>query len=486
MPPENPLHIPEIMSMVATYLEGSDLARCLRVSKSWRHVFLPHRWRVIKRVVDKYRHFGPSRDALYKHRHLVQDLTMHTMYEQHTEFMHHPNLRRLDIDLFVIDSDVYDNRETIRWDLTEKYPLLDHLSISNVDVNPTLCRALSEHPSLKSLYLYNSEMKRNNRTVFWEACRNLEGLEMRSIDYKDRSMSVPKDAVFNRMRTLKIKDAYRRFPPLELLDLVFHCPRLESFEWDLVIPFKIRIMINHPIQKDHWPLLNELRNPREPQDTEFASIITGIGNSLGRIAELHIAGGTFGPQAFRALDFHFDTLVDLYVGEFASSISSAIRDVLCSCPNLENMQAPSIYAKDIAEGGPWLCRGLRKLVILFLVRETEQDLCPLVFERLSTLTRLTTLDMGYPIETDNDTLGSSLQFRLDCGVEQLACLQELRTVGFYSGYHVERKQQLGTKDVEWMAGNWRKLKAVNGNLNKNPEVDRQLRCVLRSHGIDTW
>ena len=118
-----------------------------------------------------------------------------------------------------------------------------------------------------------------------------------------------------------------------------------------------------------------------------------------------------------------------------------------------------ILANDIAKGGPWICQQLRELAIGIRVKETEQDLQPLIFERLSTLVRLTTLDMSFGYRDTGEGL-------LD------------------NGTTVKPWQQLETEDVEWMIGNWKKLEAIYGGLNRDREVDAQLK-ELGNHGIIT-
>jgi len=156
-------------------------------------------------------------------------------------------------------------------------------------------------------------------------------------------MSVPKDEVFDRMRELVIS-GIMTMPPSEQLDLVSHCPKLETFEWDLVGPISARVLIDHLIQKDRGLQVDELRcNPRFPQDRKMASILEGIWSRFGKLADLSLWYGTLGPQALKALGFHFSMLVVLRL-DCISVASSTVRDVLCSCPRLE-IPTPKISQK---------------------------------------------------------------------------------------------------------------------------------------------
>jgi hypothetical protein len=44
-------------------------------------------------------------------------------------------------------------REDVHWNLAKKYPLLDHLGIRDISVEPPICRAISEHPRIRNLLL---------------------------------------------------------------------------------------------------------------------------------------------------------------------------------------------------------------------------------------------------------------------------------------------------------------------------------------------
>jgi hypothetical protein len=252
---------------------------------------------------------------------------------------------------------------------------------------------------------------------------------------------------------------------------------LESFELK-THSFEARMTINHPVQEDRWSQLDNLRIPLSPGDEEWAFILERIGNCFENVPCLHLSGGEFGPRSHKALGPYFRNLVDL---RFTYGDSSVILDVLCSCPKLEILHGPVIFTSDIAEGRPWVCQQLRELKICIYDKETEQDLQPMVFERLSTLVRLKTLDVSWAVS--DGCRGGVLEFRLDCGLGQLASLRELRTVVFYNRSTFGRTQRLEMKDVEWMIDNWKRLVAIYGRLNRDPEVETHLIDLLDDHGI---
>jgi len=80
-----------------------------------------------------------------------------------------------------------------------------------------------------------------------------------------------------------------------------------------------------------------------------------------------------------------------------------------------------------------------------------------------------------------------LDFRLDCGLGQLASLKELTWLKLSKPVlrSVIKMQRLGMEDVEWMVNNWKKLKEVQGELNSTRSIEAELRNMFASHGICT-
>ena len=478
MLPKHPLEIPEITVHVTSYLCDKDLTSCVRVSKSWRDMFIPHRWRVVRKLhkwsdgLGSFSDFGPDAEAHYKHRHFVQDLYLHDLFHD-GDVCTHPILRNLDIDFGPHNSWRLNGR-SFDWDLTTVSPLLQHLSLTNVNMEPQSCQRLSEHPHLRSMVLQRSDVMTDGVQEFWEACKNLESLSMEEVRFTGNRSPIPTDTVFARMRTLIMKDV-RNLGHSQQMSLVFQCPVLESFELR-IYAFETRIAIKHPIEKDRWSQLDNLIMPMLPQDEEWAFVLDRFGNCFEDITFLHLRSGSFGPRSLGAIRTYFRNLVDL---RLTFTDSSVIADVLCSCPTLEIMRVTEgVSATDITEGGPWVCQRLRELEICICVQDTERDLQPLIFERLSTLVRLARLDIG----VDEDGR-DALEFRLECGLEHLASLKELRVLGFNYCPNNTYMQRLGTEDIEWMVDNWETLEGIYGYLNYDYMVNVQLKNILDIHGI---
>jgi hypothetical protein len=190
------------------------------------------------------------------------------------------------------------------------------------------------------------------------------------------------------------------------------------------------------------------------QDTDLAYILNGVGNT---VYHLNLERCTLGLQASRSLASHFSSLVSLELGWSNFVPSPTIRDILYNCPRLMDLDVGDVSGKDIADGGPWVCRQLRWLMICLRVGASEQHLQPLVFERLSTLVQLErwTTTMGRPFV--NDSNDGVLEFRLGCGLGQSASLYHLSLLELDEGNIPE----MGMDKVAWMADNWKLVSWVD-------------------------
>jgi len=164
----NPLEVPEIADMVASYLEGKDLASCVRVSKTWHNIFLSHRWRAVqaglsdRRNLQLFLPFGPDRLSVYTHRHLIQDLSLFSAFEGLNEY-DYPNMRRFVVNMISTKGPTPD----ITMDFTKLSPFLVDLKLVNVYTKPEFWEALSEHPHLRTLTLCDMSLIYNTPSL-WE------------------------------------------------------------------------------------------------------------------------------------------------------------------------------------------------------------------------------------------------------------------------------------------------------------------------------
>ncbi|KAF9353866.1 hypothetical protein BGX34_011333 [Mortierella sp. NVP85] len=471
---EKPMEIPEIVAQVVLYLRRNTFVNCVRVSKGWRDMFLPYIWREVNVFKDYWN--SPSPQDLYPHRHLVHSLSLNHggLFELGT-FVY-PNLRSLKIN----DYQEYSPVETVSVDLAKTCPSLTHLKIVRYVVAETTWMTLSALPHIKSLDLSQVHVEAIDAPWFWKVCERLEFLHMRESSIEG---IIPEDLVFNRLRQLYM---WSNWVDEEVqMDLVYRSAMLESLKWELRDghgPEASRL-VHHPIQRNNWPNLQQLRIDLNFQDAELASFIRGAGNGQRIITEFDCGFSELGAQSFKTLSVHFNTLVQVDLGYCDTSLRSTIPDILCSSPNLKNLRVGNVFAKDIAERGPWVCQHLQSLMVCFRVGDSEQclQLHQLIFERLSTLIHLKNLTTWIP--DLNDLAEGTLEFRLEYGLGQLTNLQEFSTIEFLRLFGRGYEPQLGMEEVAWMAGNLKKLKEISGCLNSDEQMESQLATAIESLGI---
>jgi hypothetical protein len=487
MLPESPLEIPEITRLVASYLDGKDLARCVQVSKKWRHLFLFHRWRVVRvgskhpstRSGSSHCRIGPHPSGIYHHRHLIQELSLFGDTAG-LEKYNYPILGKLTVD-YQIGAE--DPEREVFLELTDMFPSLIYLAVLRIKLTPPSWSALSAHPRIMCLSLCNMEIKVTDAPQFWEVCKKLEGLTLTDVAIRGGTIST--GVVFNRLNILEITTHHGEVANTQdQLDLILRCPSLVHMFWcdSRTIGADKHPNINtNCIPKGWWPHLQRLHITLNLRSTEMASILEGIGDEHGKLTHLELNGCFLKNQGSRALRSHFATLVKLDLADCRYVSSRIFRDVLCSCPNLEILCAKGVLARDLVAGGPWVCHRLRKLSICFLFGESEQDLQQEIFGRLSTLSRLVQLTMHTPKHQSYEEEGR-LEFRLENGLDQLASLQQLTSLSFdkENGPHIP---QLGKDEVVWMLANWKKLTIISGKLNDDPREDQRLKDALQLLGV---
>ncbi|KAF9364893.1 hypothetical protein BGX34_012201 [Mortierella sp. NVP85] len=258
-------------------------------------------------------------------------------------------------------------------------------------------------------------------------------------------------------------------PYMYLLDLVLQSPMLESLE--LMIGGEG--FINDQKVNGDWPHLKKLKITGRASDADLDFIFK---NDLGNMADQ-------GPylsalNSSKAFGSHYQSLVNVDLRDCLKISSCIVPDILCLCPKLEILQARHVYARNVAERGLWACQQLRELNIQFLMDPSEQDLQQLVFERLSTLVRLERLTLDY--DRCGDYRHDVLHFCLDCGLGQLAGLQQLTYVWLYTPSYSSWCSNLGTEDVVWIVNNWKKLKTTSPNYNGSAKVPEFIEIIYLS------
>jgi len=375
-------------------------------------------------------------------------------------------------------------------DLTTNTPMLIDLKLNFVKVPSIFWEKLSTHPSLRRLYLGYLSIQTDDSAGIWRTCVNLESLHMIFVIMNDQAR--PRNMLFDRLRELRL-DTIILLEGTCYMDLVLQSPMLESFELKIgpyggsgygVRGYDIGdygIIRGSTVNGD-WPRLKNLSITGGYEDTDLTFMFKRVGSYPGTTVDVEPYHSGLGRLASMDFGSHFRTLVDVDLLGSVVISNSTLPDILCFCPRLEILRARNALARSVAERGAWVCQQLRELRIQFLFEASEQDLKQLMFERLSTLVRLERLTLNYGIPHRGSHYGV-LECRLDCGLGQLASLQHLACVEFWTSSSSQRNPGLDIEEVEWILNNWKQLEKIKGDLNTEGELGTQLWGMIESHGI---
>ncbi|KAF9357341.1 hypothetical protein BGX34_009424, partial [Mortierella sp. NVP85] len=376
------------------------------------------------------------------------------------EVCQYQNLLRLKIDM---DNSLAPSNP-VSMDPVTMAPSLIKLELCNVDLPPSFWETLSTHPHIRNLGLSDMCLKKDDTSGFWKTCMKLESLEIGGVYFKDGD-GFPRNAVFDQMRSLNMRGTALYHLPYQL-HLIHQSPMLESLDWEIDTLREIE----ERIIDSCWPQLKKLRI-RGPfiTDDELAFILNAVGKGHGGVEDLVLHDCDLETRVFGALGVHFSTLVKVDITCANLSERSTPSDFLCFCPRLEILRPLNVFAKEIAERGPWVCQRLRELEIKLCFQESEQDLHQLVYERLSTLIQLERLTISH-FSAHRGGSSEGLRFRIDCGLGRLASLQQLTYICIYT----TQKCWPGMEEAVWMVENLKKLGMIAGFFNSDQEVKAQL------------
>ncbi|KAI8362077.1 hypothetical protein B0O80DRAFT_493106 [Mortierella sp. GBAus27b] len=457
MPSGNPLEIPEILQIIASHLPHKDLARCLRVSKDWRDLFLPLVWHAIEMDLRKRPNAGFQPRTIIRRRYLIRVLRI-VGDEVSLNNINFPFLQLVSFLSFPL-----------------AFPSLVSLTISGVDLRPAVWTTLSLHHLIQNIHVSLSAIA--DAAGFWRACMNLTSVHISFCNMVNAA--IPPDVLFPRMRNLHL-EYIGGMNEAALLGLFFRSPNLRTMTW-ITSTHRLPRLIHRPIQSGYWAHLGSLRIHSKLQDTDLVSILNSVGTSGGGMRDFLLLGPALRTEPFRQLGAHFGSLVSLNLEESLSTTSRMLQEILCGCPGLEVLYARSVLASDIEMGEPWRCQRLRELKICFRFGGSGRHLHPLVFERLSTLVRLERLTVYIPSYEVNDEHGA-LKFRLDHGLDKLKSVQRLAILEFGRVNKIHYPE-MDMDDVVWVMDNLKNLRTISGDLNENREENRRLGDALRERGV---
>ncbi|KAF8941351.1 hypothetical protein EDD21DRAFT_376687 [Dissophora ornata] len=478
----NALDLPEIVQHVGTYLTRSNLVQCLTVCKAWYCAFLPLVWR---EVAVGHRSFqsnggGPHAEVLEHHRDLVSALEIKNDVSSAFAF-EYPNLKTLELALFSHILALSSGDEHSRLDgllkLIALNPLVERLIFFGFNECTTteLWAAVAGLSLLKEFELDKSLVPDDQVDDFWRACSHLRCLRL--IDANIEGKGGLDRVEFPQLRELKM-ELVGRLDTMGQLDLMSRCPQLEDLVWRVKDRFEVSKVWETFAQRaasGTWRNLKQLTLNFGMDDMELSQVI----GAMNQATKLELASKGIGPLTFRSLQLHTNSLRELRFPISKQLTGSMLRDIFCCFPELEILKCGSIFAKDVVEGGPWVCQSLRDLCVLFLFREGEQDLQPLIFQRLSKLVKLESFSNGSGSTAEASDF-QALDFRMQSGLGALASLQNLKYLSVYN-----TRQWMGIEEAEWILAHLRNLDLIRGSMSPDKDNNTKLKKLLWDHGVRT-
>ncbi|KAF9187370.1 hypothetical protein BGZ51_001337 [Haplosporangium sp. Z 767] len=362
--------------------------------------------------------------------------------------------------------------------LVARQQRLRTLRLINVDKLITLpfWRSVGRYKTLTALAVKSIRMDVPSMHHFLSACKNLEHLQLRDIEFQGHILPLIRDSFVN-LRQLSL-DVIDGLTAAEHVDLLRLCPRLKVFYWrtdwcsypledneneDDELPPDPPTILSPSEQRFPWMELQSLLRSgawRELDsfvlcdfyarfsDDQLWFILTHMHPQIRRFG---VPGSTFGERSFAALAHSFQSLEVLDLRLSHGTLQAPIQEIMSSCPNLTLLFGTSIRSTDVVNGKPWVCQNLKYLVLDFIIEgstlRTRQDHQSHILSRLSAMTRLELLVLD---STQVRTAGSDhLNLRLCAGLDTLRTLRDLKVISFYGVEH-----HISVEDMWWIQTHW--------------------------------
>ncbi|KAF9282071.1 hypothetical protein BGZ88_011214 [Linnemannia elongata] len=481
---QNPLAIPEILSMIASISSRHTSVSCLRVSRSWCEHFLPQIWTSVDINLQEKGKFPPS-NVLERHSSLVRKLKIRGPFRENFMYLDHicsftyPNLFDLTISSRTNESNAF-----IYFIQRHQQSLV---SISVTGMSTGVLEALEGCYKLQQLHYWSLDLTKPKQWVFLHNC------------------------LWSRLKVLYagysyVTQEFRHVPPLEvspelpasstsIQELTVRSGRdmdvIKAHCWTIQqCPHLVRLSWSTSWFPDDEPLLDADSGPMHLMAEE----IRRNGVKWVHIKHLELSGSNMYSRDLGSLIRTMPQLTTLNLSETDINLDgwrvlracpqlllrlreldlenchclpgSAVQDMLCTMPNLEVFKAVSLSYTDAEQDDrPWLCHALKELSLAFDLGSPlrrSPSLEPKLLLRLSKLDRLKKCRIPY--------LGAhGPNFTLQSGLDLLCSLKDLTS---FEGSGPWREAFWGAAEVDWVIENWPNLRSLSGVIIPNNERKR--------------
>ncbi|KAK3814145.1 MAG: hypothetical protein J3Q66DRAFT_371079 [Benniella sp.] len=438
---------------------------CARVSKSWYQAFMPFIWKSIS--LNKP---NPSLlEAVKNHHHLVKTLTLDSRVPKNAN-LRFPNLKSLSLHSFKTKqhAEVILNHSDIA-----ALRLIYRKSVPGF----ALWDTLSGFRHLRELSLVGVTIAKKDTNAFWQVCTLLELGTFHEVYVADQSSLSCVE--FPRMKKLHILTSQRNNLLLSL-EFAQRCPRLESYHWSAFSLFDDAAYLpgfTPLVAAKTWPHLHDvvITGGHKVTRNQLSEILEGMQQIT--VLTIRCDLDIFTPSSMTLLRPQFSNLRDLVFKDCNQSVMCPMaQEIMSSCPLLEKFSSTWIDADLVVKGKPWVCFGLKKLVLGFVFNSfTLPAVQPIVFDQLSKLTRLEHWRLWPCLE---DVPQDTVTLKLEYGLGKLQTLRALDSVMLGNSL-----QEMEDQEIDWMLEHWKSLRYIRGELCLEEHRKQALTARLKEHGV---
>ncbi|ORZ28855.1 hypothetical protein BCR41DRAFT_344187 [Lobosporangium transversale] len=486
----NPLDIPEILSLIGSFLDRKDILNCIRVSKTFHNVLVGSLWRIINVCKSRY----PASIALQRHKGCIEEIRFEYDFVPE-EF---GSLRGCDR-LQCID---YQGIS-----LSEPIHFLNLIKAHNSVITRFLLKITLAWRELWEILLgcvnLNHLTALHTRigdevNIFFQVCKNVGYLGLFSVSIYQLPVDfLSNDYFFPNIHTLVMSDVRIASPPHPYTSsyclgmLVKRCPRLCTLHFDEKDEY---LMVEQPSHStfykttflQHPWILTSLSDVSIPsmyiKDEDMAALL----RQLTELRRLYTPACRFGQFSLKELLATEQEVLDnghivrkrrlkrlcetIKMLEFSkqSYVSGVVQAILSNCPMLTLLRGSKITVTEIVNGAEWVSTGLAELSIYLeanIDQETADGMAKarIVFKQLGKLTQLRFLSLTAWSLYDNGQ--QTLGLKLRAGLDELDKLKSLWGLRFQN----DGQQRIGLEEATWIVNNWPCIRSLYGRMT--PELD---------------
>ncbi|KAF9970666.1 hypothetical protein BGZ65_010959, partial [Modicella reniformis] len=322
-----------IRSIVAQFLNRSDLATAARVSRSWNASFIPSLYSEVHWCPELK---NPLNENIITYADHIRQL--HLMMDQFQLLTEHcTKLEVLHISFEGQDPDPED------WDhlstLVRRNPRIKSIDIRDDSLEPpeAFLEALSACSPLRNLDIRMHKLDEIRMELILDTAIRLEYLRISCFKIL-LPKSLDKWPCFPVMKELTL-DATTEVPiPIEIFR---KCPKLRKFIWCEGTPGSVLDLCD--LLMIHCPLIKNLKLFSESLTDLDLSLIL---DSCREVTSLSIYYSMFGEQAFQSLKRLFPKIQKLNI-KCRGMTSAMVQQIMTSCPNLLEFSGISLDAPDL-------------------------------------------------------------------------------------------------------------------------------------------